>query len=67
MYIRTILSANLDHFNLDQGEALLSLLLHKPAQDDRPDPVLPRGDLQPGRQQVRPPALPLQRAVDLAV
>ena len=51
----------------EQGEAVLPLLLDQPPQDDRPHPVLPRRDVQPRRQPVRPPAVPLQPALVVAV
>lgn len=50
-----------------QGEALLPMLRHTPSQDDGAHPVVPRGNLQPGRQPLRPPALPLQLHMEMAV
>ena len=50
-----------------QGEALLPLLLHQPSQDDRPHALLPRRDVQPGRQSFRSPTFPLQPTMVMAV
>ena len=50
-----------------EGEAVLPDVCHQPAQDDRPDAVIPCRVLQSGRQPVRPAPVPLQRPVAVAV
>ena len=65
MNVRLILI--LLHSGCEQSEALFPSLRDKPPQDDSTDAGVPRRELQPGRQPLRPPPVLIQRQVVVAV